>query len=157
MSASRRQELIAQNWPAKILLFTTTLVSALAIGGYSLLSAGRPDGVTDRLALAGYIAAAAALGYLVGGLMAVFILGPLYYQQSLDNGAPYEPGDRVRLLVGRRRGQIVRVYGVWAERNQVRVELGDAERDAVTDVFSYYQVCREPAAATSASGPESCS
>jgi hypothetical protein len=28
------------------------------------------------------------------------------------------------------------------------VELGEAEREAVTDVFSYVEVCREPAMAS---------
>lgn len=155
MPASRRQELIAHNWPARVLLLTTTLVSALAVGGFSLWSTGVPTGVWDGLALAGYVAAAAALGYFVGMLMAVFTLGPIYYQQGLDNGAPYAPGDSVRLLVGRHRGQTVRVYAIWGERNQVRVELGDAERDAVTDVFSYCEVCREPAAPQSDAVTES--
>jgi len=72
-----------------------------------------------------------------------FVLAPLYYLGAKLNGAPFQIGDRVRILIGPHRNQIVKIYAVWTERNQVRVELGDLPKEKVKDVFSFTQVCRE--------------
>jgi hypothetical protein len=40
---------------------------------------------------------------------------------------------------------VARIYELWKERGQVRVELGEAERNDVTDVYSETQVCRQRA------------
>lgn len=143
MQPSRRQVWIANNWPLRVLLLITTLGSLLSVGIFYLSAIGRAATITSLGTFVGCLAVAAALGYLVGGLLSLFILGPVYYGQGLDNGAPYQPGDQVRLLTGRYRSRVVAVYEVWAERGQVRVDLGDAERSAVKDVFGYVEVCRQ--------------
>lgn len=143
MHPSRRQVWIANNWPLRILLLITTLGSLLSVGIFYLSAIGLPTTIAEVGTFVGYLAVAAALGYLVGGLLSLFILGPVYYGQGLDNGAPYQPGDQVRLLSGRHRGRVVTVYEVWSERGQVRVDLGDVERSAVKDVFGHVEVCRE--------------
>jgi cellulose synthase/poly-beta-1,6-N-acetylglucosamine synthase-like glycosyltransferase len=51
------------------------------------------------------------------------------------NGAPFHPGDMVHILKGQHRGRVVRVYDVWGEQGQVRVELGAQEKTDVKDVF----------------------
>lgn len=84
------------------------------------------------------------LGLLGSFLAAVLFLPPLYHARALLNGAPYAVGERVRILCGAHRGRVARVSEVWAERHEVRVELGAKEREAVEDVFSYVEVCREP-------------
>lgn len=142
MQPTPRQEWIANNKPLHVLLLITTGGSLAAGTIYYLREVGiplRPEGWGSFLACLLLIA---AIGYLAGGLLSLFVLGPIYYSQGLENGAPYCPGDRVYLLTGRHRGQIVPVYEVWDERSQVRVELSDAEREAVTDVFGYVEVCR---------------
>jgi hypothetical protein len=58
------------------------------------------------------------------------------------NGAPFEVGDVVCILVGPNRDRTVRVYSVWSERGQVRVELGETEKATFKDVFGYVEVCR---------------
>jgi hypothetical protein len=58
------------------------------------------------------------------------------------NGAPFEVGDVVCILVGPNRDRTVRVYAVWSERGQVRVELGETEKAAIKDVFRYWEICR---------------
>jgi hypothetical protein len=92
-------------------------------------------------------AGALVLAWLVGRFVAIlvgwFILGPLYFGQALRNGAPFRVGESVRLLAGSHTGRVVRIYDVWAERSQVRVELGELARNRVEDVFSHVEVCRE--------------
>jgi hypothetical protein len=74
---------------------------------------------------------------------AFVVLGPFFHLGAKLNGAPFNVGDRVRILVGPRRDQVVRIYAVWKERNQVRVELDDLAKEKVKDIFSFTQVCRE--------------
>ena len=52
-------------------------------------------------------------------------------------------GDRVQILAGPHRDRVFRVYEVWDERCQVRVDLDEEAKKEFTDVFSYTQVCRE--------------
>jgi hypothetical protein len=142
MQPTRRQEWIANNKPLQVLLLITTGGSMAAGAVYYLREVGLPLRLEGWGSFLVCLVLIAAIGYLVGGLLSLFVLGPVYYSQGLENGAPYSPGDRVYLLTGRHRGRIVPVYEVWDERSAVRVELSDAEREAVTDVFGYIEVCR---------------
>ena len=67
---------------------------------------------------------------------------PFYKLAAKLHGAPFQPGDWVRILRGQYRNQIVRVYDVWSDRDQVRVDLGEKAKQDVTDVFSLLQIRR---------------
>ena len=58
------------------------------------------------------------------------------------NGAPFHEGDMVRILTGPHRDRVCRIYALWSERGQVRVDLGESAAKDVTDVFSYVEICR---------------
>lgn len=79
-------------------------------------------------------------------LLLAFLTSPLwlpfYKLAAKMHGAPYQSGDWVRILRGPHRNRVVRVYEVWSERNEVRVELGEKEREDVKDVFGYLSVRR---------------
>jgi hypothetical protein len=133
---------IADNWPLRLWMgivpFTVPAVVCWA---------ARPwPWVLDSWLNAALFAGVLALAWLVGWFSAIIfgwlLLGPLYYDQGLSNGAPYRVGDHVQVLCRFQRDKVGRVYEVWAERNQVRVELGEAARERVEDVFSYFEVCR---------------
>ena len=82
---------------------------------------------------------AAALGWLLG----IIALGPwLFHIASKIQGAPFGVGDQVWILSGKHKGTLTNVYAVWAERGQVRVELGPEAREEVTDVLCILAVCR---------------
>jgi hypothetical protein len=88
---------------------------------------------------------AACLGAALGVFPTYGILGGLVLDWvARRNGAPFREGDEVVILSKRFPGRVTRVYEVWNERRQVRVELGEQEREAVTDVFEYTDVCRPP-------------
>jgi hypothetical protein len=84
----------------------------------------------------------AALGILLCIFPGCFVFGPLMRSAAERNGAPFSVGDRVLVLRGRHRGRVLRIYEVWRECGQVRIELGEREHAAVTDVFSDVEVCR---------------
>jgi hypothetical protein len=67
---------------------------------------------------------------------------PFYRLAIKWHGAPFRKGDMVRILRGRHKGKVVRVYQVWDERNEVRVELGEKEKGDFTDVFGFLSVRR---------------
>lgn len=86
---------------------------------------------------------AGAAGLALGWLLCVLFLWPFFLAvASRLNGAPFSVGDRVCVLKGAYRGRVTTVYEVWGPRNQVRVELGEAERRAVKDVFFNSEVAR---------------
>lgn len=87
---------------------------------------------------------AVILALLLGGILGALFFWPFtFHIIGKLNGAPFHEGDLVRVLIGPYRDRVVRVYDVWKERNQVRVELGEQERKEVTDVFSFVEICRE--------------
>ena len=75
-----------------------------------------------------------------------FVLQPIYDLGAKLNGAPFHIGDRVCILVGPYQGSVVRVYSVFEERRQIRVELGEQAKKDSADIFSFTAVCRESAA-----------
>jgi hypothetical protein len=91
------------------------------------------------------IAVGAALGFFLAVFPGCFLLGPLMLWAAQRNGAPFSIGDDVLILRGKHRGQVLRVYEVWRERGQVRVELGETDRVGFTDAFWNLEVCRRPA------------
>jgi hypothetical protein len=136
------QYFFAGNWPMKIWL---AAVSLLCI--FLAWRTCEPSMTSFRdwhflVLFVGAILLAPVFGCYVSLLFMWFILGPVYYARGRLNGAPFHEGDHVQILVGLHRGRVVRVYAIWAERNQVRVELGEQKTKGVSDVFSYFQVCR---------------
>jgi hypothetical protein len=67
---------------------------------------------------------------------------PLYRLATKRHGAPFKPGDVVRVLRGPHHGKVLNVYEVWNERDQVRLDLGETEKKNVTDVFTVLSVQR---------------
>ena len=49
----------------------------------------------------------------------------------------------VLILAGSHRGRLVRVYEVWSERGQVRVDLDEQAKRDFQDIFSFLEVCRD--------------
>lgn len=87
---------------------------------------------------------AACLGAMLGVFPGGLLLVPLFRWIESRNGAPFHAGDEVVILSKRFPGRVTRVYDVWSERHQVRVDLSDGDRENVTDVFCYTDVCRRP-------------
>lgn len=56
------------------------------------------------------------------------------------NGAPFREGDVVRILRGPHKQKVVPIYDVWIERDQVRVNLGEKEKNEMSDVFSLLSI-----------------
>jgi len=82
----------------------------------------------------------AAIGWIVGiiviwGMMLGHIAARL-------QGWPFAVGERVWILTGRHKNTIAKVYEVWTERGQVRVELGPELKEKVEDVYCAVEICR---------------
>jgi hypothetical protein len=80
--------------------------------------------------------------FFCGLPLGFIIFGPLFYLADKIAGAPFQVGDRVRILVGPHRDRIVEVYDVWQSRRQIRVWLDSEAEKNVTDVFGNSQVRR---------------
>ncbi len=137
------RQFIADNGPARLWMGVVPLaVPALVCW----LVAPLPwliDHWLNPVLFAGLLLVAWAVGWFAAIIPGWLVLGPLYHDQGLRNGAPYRVGEYARVLTRRRCcGQVARVYEVWAERCQVRLDLGEAARERVEDVFSYFEVCR---------------
>lgn len=81
----------------------------------------------------------APLGWFFGVVAVWPFVGSI---ASKINGAPFSEGDEVRILVGQFKDQIVRVYEVWKERGQLRVDFGEKAKKNMKDILFFYQVCR---------------
>jgi hypothetical protein len=75
-------------------------------------------------------------------LFLLFFVAPIYHWRAAKNGAPFRPGDRVRILVGPYRDRVAQVYAEW-RYNQVRVDLGELEKALHRDHFAPYQLLRD--------------
>lgn len=147
------QRLIADNWPGRLWMLLIPLAVPAAVCWYVGPWPWLVSHWFNTVLFAGILVLAWVVGLFAAIIPGWLLLGPLYYSQGLDNGAPYVVGDSVRVLARRQRGRVTRVYAVWAERNQVRLELGEIAMERVGDVFSYVEVCREPHPPNTISGP----
>jgi hypothetical protein len=141
MRPSAVQLFVAHDGPGRVLR-TLGACSAVVVASRSC-AASLEFGQLDLLLWCGAVLVLAFLaGWVIAFLASWPIVGPLYYSQGLKNGAPYQNGDSVLILVGAHRHRVVTVYDVWSERDQVRVQLGEREHEDVTDVYSFIEVCR---------------
>ena len=78
----------------------------------------------------------------VAALLGPFILGPIYHYRGVLNGYPFQPGDRVQILVGANRDRIVQVVEVWDWRGDLRVNLGEFATPRARTFFQFTQVIK---------------
>jgi hypothetical protein len=81
-------------------------------------------------------------GAVIGLFASWFFFQILWRVRVWINDGPFHAGDLVQVIAGAHAGKIAAVYEEWPSRNQVRVDLGEAEYAAVKDVFSYVQLCK---------------
>ena len=95
------------------------------------------------------------LGLCVVALTGPFILGPIYHHRAELNGAPFQAGDRVEILVGVNRGRVARVAEVWEWRGDLRVDWGSSEARARRTIFALTQIIkvRDDSPGVPADGP----
>jgi hypothetical protein len=116
-----------------------------ALGGVALLIQILRDAdalIPDTATILWSIVAAvpmAAMGWVFGMAFIWKILGRL---AARAQGWPFQIGDEDRILSGKRINTITRIYEIWDERGQVRLDLGEEAKNAAEDVFWAVAVCR---------------
>ncbi len=133
-------------------LFFTCLVACLLARVYAPLS-----DFWNLLQLVFYVIVALLLSFLLALVAGTFLAGifwpllrPLYKARCAKNGAPFQVGDHVRILAGRHKDRVVKVYDTWSG-DSVRVDLGENERKDFKDIFDPIQLLRETMAPEPAS------
>lgn len=142
MKPTRVQYFFAADGPLKVVCCVGI---GLLLGGTIVAcepAAAISAGPWNTLLFLAALVLAVLLGFVGSTIATLPILGPMYWAQGLRNGAPYEPGDVVLILVGPHRGTVTGVWDVWPSRNQIRLDLGDEAREKVVDVFCYTEVLR---------------
>ena len=143
MAPTRLQYIVAKDLPGRIL----SLLAVIA-GVAVAIIAGKPS----RQAFADWnycllfflsVLIAPVLFFMLSVPLDLILFGSIYAKVERLNGAPFQVGERVRILRGPHRDRVARIYATWDSRRQVRVDLGIDSNLAVTDVFSYTQVSRE--------------
>ena len=81
-------------------------------------------------------------GAVIGLLVAWSFFKIVWRVRMWINEGPFHKDDLVQVIAGAHAGKIAAVYEEWPSRNQVRVDLGEAEWTEVKDVFSYIQLCK---------------
>jgi len=142
MKPTRIHYFYAQNWPAWIWFAVAPLLGVLIMAS----ALGAPPDLTTLGAEAKIyfflLGLAWILGYLAAGLLGWFLLGPIYHYRAELNGAPFQPGDRVQILVGRDRGRVVRVAEVRDWRGDLRVDLGELADLKGRAIFHFAQIIK---------------
>lgn len=119
------------------------IVGVVGALGLLLFTLHEEGALMGQWPLVGWIMLAAipvaGIGCIVG---MVFIWMMLSGIAAWIQGWPFSEGDEVVILAGKNRGRVAKVYEVWEPRGQVRLELGDAAKKSVTDVYCAVAVTR---------------
>ena len=125
MKPTRLHYFYAYKWPVWICIVVVPLLCvafmARALGPPPALSPLESDARSYLLLLG----IAWLLGWASCSLVGPFILGPIYFHRAQLNGAPFQVGDSVEILIGPDRGRVVRVLEPLDGRAMVKVDLGD--------------------------------
>jgi hypothetical protein len=153
MKPTRAQYFFARSTPLRVvfglLLVVAPLYFAYVVAGILVRVYQPIFDIWNRLRLVFFVIIAVLLGFLAALIAGSFLTGffwpllqPLYKARCCKNGAPFQVGDRVQILVGRHKGRAVKVYGGWRD-DCVRVELGEREKEKFKDIFDPIQLLRE--------------
>ena len=126
--------------PHKIQYFFAHGLKIPASGGALILGTGVAISC-GALSFRAVVAILAALP--LGAVLGMFVWPFIQPIINSLNGAPFQVGDAVHILIGPHRDRVMRVYEIWPSRGQVRVELGEQAEKNVKDVFWNFEVCRE--------------
>ena len=143
MKPTRLHYFYAQKWPIWIWIICAPLLCvALMASALSPPASFSPTEPETRSYLF-LLAIAALLGWAAGALVGKFVLGPIYFHRAQLNGAPFQPGDRVEILVGPNRGRIVQVLESWHWRGTAKVDLGEGAAPIRKNTFSSKDIFEE--------------
>jgi hypothetical protein len=138
---TRFQYFLAESWLVLIWQWGWPVLITV----WTFASVGLPlSALSDMRSIAGVLilgAIAFALGFFLAVPTGWVILGVYFYSRGIKNGAPYEPGDLVRVLAGPFRDTIAPVYAKWKDF-AVRVDLGPSAKQTGADCFCWYQIMR---------------
>jgi hypothetical protein len=137
---------IANQWPTKIWVTAFPIGFMIATGHFCWPLLLRPADWTDPLLFGGCCFLGAILGHFVGLLSGWFVLGPMYYMRSVENGEPFVRGDMVQILAGPFRDRVARVLSTFemdncAGSHRIRVDLGAEVKDD-DSMFSSFEILR---------------
>ena len=138
MKPSRTQIFFAKNMPLKIWRLSCIL-AGIVILLYNLPMKGFELDAKAVIFFIGLALVAGIVGFFIS-LIFSFVLLPIYSLGARLNGAPFHENEDVYIMVGTHKGESAKIYEIWEERWQVRVYLGEKEKELFTDVFSYTEV-----------------
>ena len=141
MKSTFIQYLIATEWLPQAWKWSWALAAAATTWVITEASRGAWGDPWLAARFVGVLGLSAMLGWFASLVPAWLVFGPLLHSQGLANGAPFMPGDEVWILAGKHRGRLTRVYSAW-QHDTVRVDLGDEEKAAYTDIFAPYHLLR---------------
>jgi hypothetical protein len=153
MRPTRFQYFVAQRWPINYLLGGVTSLLVFVVVAQCNVPAMIKGDWRDLPWLVVVLVLVIPTCFLCATVGTAFILSPFYDWRAWCNGAPFQPGDYVRILVGPHRDRVCRVVGnyLW---NCVQVDLGAVESKGFDNVLMPYEVIREEGpAASEAPGP----
>ena len=143
MKASPLRYVFARDWPLKAYLgLCMGLCLAVSVAACRPRAELFKDWRYDLLFLVA-IVVSPVIGFFLALPFIFIVVGPFYRFQAWRNGAPFQPGDRVRILAGPHCGRVTQVRMLW-QHNTVRVGLGPVEEETYKDIFSQTQLLREP-------------
>jgi hypothetical protein len=153
MKPTIAQYFFASNWPLRVLsmlLFFGAPLRFTYVVGTILAHVYEPlSDISNLFRLVFFLIVAFLFSFLLvivaGSCLAGIVwplLRPLYDARCVKNGAPFHVGDQVRILAGRYKGRVARVYSPWKD-DSVRVELGEKEKEKFHDIFSSIQLIKE--------------
>lgn len=141
MKPTKWQYLFAQQWPSQVVLLGgPILFAAGVVRSINPTSNDLKDWSSFTWLLA-TILISLSLGWFFALIAGGCTLGPFYEYRGNKNGAPFEIGDRVRILAGPHRDRIALVYALW-QHGSVRLEIGDNEREELNDIFVPHQILK---------------
>ncbi len=148
MKPTRLHYFYAYKWPVWICIVVVPLLCVALVAR----ELGPPPAFfpleSDARSYLLLLACAWLLGWASCALLGPFVLGPIYFHRAQLNGAPFQMGDSVEILVGPNRGRVVRVLEPLDGRGMAKVDLGEpanAKRKSIFwcgDIFELTQLLK---------------
>ena len=134
--------LLGSPWFLRLVAGGPALGAALA---FWVISVSTPSmKMWDRLWIFASAPVAALAAFLVMLIVMAIVCAPICSLLERLGGGPFKVGDTVRVVTGRYRGVVARVYSTW-QGGALRVDLNEQAKESYADIFAGYQLLRAEA------------
>lgn len=128
------------DWLFTIIRLLSASLGAGVVCAYVFVVESHEYAIQQPMWFSSCILGASIIGWVFTWPIVSIMFLPLIRLREKINGAPFQQDEAVIVISNKSFGTTGKIYEIWKERHQVRIDLGLEAGEKAEDVFSYLEI-----------------